>query len=510
MTSLHSLRTEDAHGIGRLAYPCANRARNARHDWQNRSLTERLRVVDRFRRLLVAKAPDLAGDLELPIPRQTAETLAAEVIPLADACRFLQREAGELLKPKRLGGRGRPAWLDGTETELRREPHGVVLILGTWNYPLLLVGVQTLQALVAGNAVLLKPGRGASAAAEALAGMLEEAGLPRGVAQVLPEEPDAARAAIAAGVDHIVLTGSAETGRTVLRQAAAQLTSCTMELSGCDAVFVQAGADLDLVVRALSFGLRFNAGATCIAPRRVFVHKSLAGDLEARLQASVGTTRVHGVAPREAGRARQFVEQAVVSGARLLSGSLQATLSSAAESCVPWIVADAHPKMALLRSDLMVPVLALVSVSDDEAALDANAQCPYALGATVFGPEPEAGRLAERIDAGCVVVNDMIAPTADPRVPFGGRHESGFGVTRGAEGLLAMTRVKAIVRQKRRRPRHLEPPSRHDLKLLLRYFQASHGEGAVLRLWAGIALAAAALRRWVDNTLKKETLDDER
>jgi acyl-CoA reductase-like NAD-dependent aldehyde dehydrogenase len=510
MAGLHSVRIDDAQGVGPLVYKCIQAARSAQRNWQSSLFAQRLQVVDRFRRLLVAKAPELAGEMELPIQRRAAETLAAEVIPLADACRFLQRESRKLLKPARLDRGGRPAWLRGTDVEVRREPHGVVLILGTWNYPLLLSGVQALQALVAGNAVLLKPGRGATAAAEALAAMLDEAGLPRGLVQVLPEDADAARAAISAGVDHIVLTGSAETGRAVLRQAAGRLTPCTMELSGCDAVFVQTGADLDLAVRALFFGLRFNGGATCIAPRRVFVHESLAADLETRLQESVGRTRVRGVASREAVRARQLVLQAVASGARLVSGTLQATRSSPAEACIPWIVAEAKPEMPLLEADLMAPVLALVSVSDDEAALAANAQCPYALGATVFGPVPGAGQLAERIDAGCVVVNDMIAPTADPRVPFGGRHQSGFGVTRGAEGLLAMTRVKVIVRQKRRRPRHLEPPSRHDLKLLQRYFQASHGKGFALRLWAGVALVATALRRWIENTFKKETSEDER
>ena len=157
------------------------------------------------------------------------------------------------------------------------------MILAPGNYPLFLPGVQLLQALVAGNAVLLKPRPGAPPLAT-LSTLLEDAGLPSQLVQLLGEDVAGARA-IAQGVDRVVLTGSAETGRAVLADLAPQLTPATLELSGNDAVFVLPGADLDLVADALAFGLRLNGGATCIAPRRVFVPQAQAADLERRLQA---------------------------------------------------------------------------------------------------------------------------------------------------------------------------------------------------------------------------------
>jgi acyl-CoA reductase-like NAD-dependent aldehyde dehydrogenase len=128
----------------------------------------------------------------------------------------------------------------------------------------------------------------------------------------------------------------------------------------------------------------------------------------------------------------------------------------------PVLVADTTPELALLRADIFAPVLALVPVRDCEEALRFDERCPYALGASVFGPEEPARRLAARIRAGTVTINDLIVPTADSRLPFGGRGESGYGVTRGAEGLLELTAIKTVsIRRGRRRP-HYEPRTAID------------------------------------------------
>ncbi len=174
--------------------------------------------------------------------RSVADTLVSEVLPLAEACRFLEREARWILAPQRLSTHARPFWLRRVTAETRREPLGVVLIIAPANYPLFLPGVQALQALAAGNAVLWKPAAGGMAAAEALRDVLVGCGLDPALLQLLDESPQAAADAIAAGVDKVFLTGSAATGTAVLSQLAAHRTPAVMELSGCDAVFVLPGA----------------------------------------------------------------------------------------------------------------------------------------------------------------------------------------------------------------------------------------------------------------------------
>lgn len=436
--------------------------------WAAAGLRSRLAVIRRARRLMAVRASALAETVGRPV----ADTLVAEVLPLLEAARFLERRAPALLRVRRLRG-GRPAWLFGVSAEVRRAPLGAVLILAPGNYPLFLPGVQALQALAAGNAVALKPAPDGVAAAAAFAAVLAEAGLPPGVLHLLA--PEAGPAAVAAGFDRIVLTGSAETGARVLAAAAPLLTSATMELSGSDAVFVLPGADLDLVARCLAYGLRLNGGATCIAPRRVFVPRGMAAALEGRLLALLPGVPDAATPGPVAGRLAALANRAVGDGARLLGGGRGR----------PLMVADARPEMALLQEDVFAPWLALVPVADMAAAVRDDALCPFALGASVFGAEDAARALAAQLRAGSVCINDVIVPTADPRVAFGGRGRSGFGRTRGAEGLLEMTATQTVsVRRGWFRP-HLAAPGPLDARRFAGMAALLHGGcgawGAALR-----------------------------
>ena len=159
------------------------------------------------------------------------------------------------------------AW---SSNQVCRRPHGQVLILGSWNYPILLVGTQIAQALAAGNQVLFKPAAGCEEIGGELASAFYQCGIPQDALRVLDSSAEAAIAAIDQGVDLIVLTGSAATGRAVFKQASESLTPMILELSGCDAVVVCPGR-FSTVSDCIEFGLAFNGGATCIGPRRLIV-----------------------------------------------------------------------------------------------------------------------------------------------------------------------------------------------------------------------------------------------
>jgi acyl-CoA reductase-like NAD-dependent aldehyde dehydrogenase len=465
-------------------------AREAQQAWAGRSVRARLGVIRKLRRAIAARAEDFVAAVGRRGPEGAVETLGAEVLPLADACRFLEKRASRVLRPRRLRG-GAPLWLGRVALELRRDPLGVVLIVAPSNYPLLLSGVQAVQALAAGNAVLVKPAPGCAAPMRVLAGLLETAGLDPRLFQVLPEASELAQKIVqnlaAAGIDKVLLTGSAPTGRAVLADLAPRLTPAVMELSGCDAVFVLEDADVELASRALAFGLVFNASATCIAPRRVFVHRAICEEIEAGLVREAAALPPPWVEPSRAARARTLVEEALAGGGRLAVGTLDED-----PRCWPLVVAGAGLESRLLREDVFAPVLTLLPFADEPEALRASAACPYALGAAVFGTQARARSFAAEVRAGVVVVNDLMAPTADPRLPFGGRGQSGFGVTRGAEGLLELTALKAVaVRRGKWRP-HLEGTRPGDDRLFLEYLRAAHGAslwgriGALLRLCGGL------------------------
>ncbi|HEX2643786.1 MAG TPA: aldehyde dehydrogenase family protein [Thermoanaerobaculia bacterium] len=474
-------------------------ARRAQVDWAAEPLARRLAVLRALRRRIAADpsalVPAAAG------LRPDGEVLTSEVLPLAEACRFLEREAPRILAPRFLGSAGRPAWLGGVETEVRRLPLGLVLILAPTNYPLFLPGVQALQALAAGNAVIWKPGRGGLNAARAFAALAVGAGLDPRLLRVLPEDPEAGRAALAAGPDKVFLTGSAATGRQVLADLAPRLIPATMELSGCDALFVlpeATAADLDRVARAVAFSLRLNGGATCIAPRRIFVPRGLAAGLERRLEEEAGRLPAVPLREETTERLGPLVDGALQGGARRSTGGFSAVPGrDAGDRFQPLVLADVPPSAPLLREDLFAPVVSLVPVGDLDEALEHAALCPYALGASVFGPEAAARAAADRVRAGVVLVNDVIVPTADPRLPFGGLGESGFGVTRGAEGLLEMTAVQAVaVRRGRFLPHLDEPqPGPGDSELFRGYLAAVHGAGIAPRLRGLLRLLRAAARR---------------
>ncbi len=473
--------------------------RAAQVQWRQRTMQSRVAWASQVRRQLVDNV-DGVIDAALPgVGRSHLEVLTSELLPLIDACRFLERRAVSVLAPQRLSRRDRPAWLVTRETVIERVPLGIVLILAPSNYPLFLAGVQTLQALVAGNAVLLKPGRQGTSAAYRLAGLFAAAGLPDGLLTVLAEDVISARAALHADIDKVILTGSAAAGKDVLQVLAPRLVPATMELSGHDAVIVRADADIDLVVRALLFGLRLNRGETCIAPRRIFVHEHVMADVRnALVQALDGITGW--VLDATEGRdLYETLQEALQGGAKLAHGSL----GTDGKVVAPVVLADVDIGMRVARDPFFCAVMLFIAFADDAQAIAMHAQCSFALGAAVFSADETAAQaMGKALHVGLLTINDLIAPSADPRIPFGGRCHSGFGVTRGAEGLLELTAPKVTTVSRGHWRPHFDPPHPGDYAAFKQFMVLAHGRGlrqrvkAFLRLfWALFYANAVAHRR---------------
>ncbi|MGC2398989.1 MAG: aldehyde dehydrogenase family protein [Acidobacteriaceae bacterium] len=446
-------------------------ARVAQQIWARVGLRRRLALLRRARHRIAATAGEIARSVPCSQPgalhRSVADTLVAEVLPLVEACRFLEREASWILAPQRLSAHTRPFWLRRVSAETTREPIGVVLIIAPANYPLFLPGVQVLQALAAGNAVLWKPAPGGGGAAEALRGVLVGCGLDPALLQLVSESPEAAGDIIAAGVDKVFLTGSASTGAAVLRQLAPHLTPAVMELSGCDAVFVLPGARVERSVAALIFGLKFNGSATCMAPRRLF----LIGDQRHFLRALLDQLKKLRPVPLPLTARARLAE--LMENAQRLGGSV--LVEESAEGLQYAVILRANAEMKAAQSDIFAPVLSIFEGADIDGAVEAHARCPYALTAAIFGPEHEARALALRLPVGTVLINDLIIATADPRIAFGGRASSGFGVTRGREGLLEMTVLKTIVGQRSGDERAYRPTTPEHEPFFAAYLQMVHG-----------------------------------
>ena len=224
--------------------------------------------------LFVERADELYRAANEDIGRPPVEVLGSELLPTAAALKFLEQEARRLLAPRTIGSRLRPTWLLGCRDAVHRRPWGVVGIIGTWNYPIYLNAVQAAQALVAGNAVLWKPSENAPRTADLTHALFLEAGIPRELFHKLPATREAGPQLAEADVDYIVFTGSDGVGRKLAARLGERLVPSTLELSGCDAMFVLADANVEMAAKAAWFGLSLNRGQTCLAVRRIFVHRA--------------------------------------------------------------------------------------------------------------------------------------------------------------------------------------------------------------------------------------------
>jgi acyl-CoA reductase-like NAD-dependent aldehyde dehydrogenase len=441
----------------------AARCREEQVRWKGMLAKDRLRHAAALRHLLVARCDELCAGAAKDIGKPAEESIALDLLPLAEALRFLECQAGRLLRPRKIARRHRPVWLIGERDWVYRRPRGIVGIIGTWNFPFFLNGVQIAQALTAGNGVLWKPSEVAPASALLLHGLFLEAGYPRDLVQRLPPTRDAGPRLAQTDIDHIVFTGSSAVGRKLAETLGRRLISSTLELSGCDPLFVLDDADVNLAARATWFSATLNRGQTCLATRRVFVHRSIYGDYADALRPLVANGKAMPLAlSSQAKEARRLVDEALAHGAKLLEpiGSPAPHVvngSSDKLASAPTVLIDARPEMALCREACFAPIVAVIPFQNLEEAVRQNELCcRYGLGAAIFTADPQRGLLlAQQLQVGQASINDVIVPIGHPATPFGGVRESGWGVTQGAEGLLEMTVPQVIsVRSGRIRPHY--------------------------------------------------------
>ena len=456
--------------------------------WAETPLKQRLRIVKGARHRIAANAQAFAAAISPELSRTAADTIVAEILPLLAAAQFLEQQASDTLRVRALGRKGLPRWLSGIDSEIHRVPFGRILVIGPANYPLFLPGVQTLQALAAGNAVVWKPGHGGQPVAELFADAMYVAGLPRHLLRITDASVEAAEQQLVAGADKVFFTGSATTGRALLKQLAETLTPCVAELSGSDAVIVLPSADLPRVVSALAFGMRLNGSATCMAPRRVLLVDATPerrSELIKLLRSSLNELPPVPVPAATTQQLKRWLAEAYKDGAVVYGEAATPVMRAV-------LVTGGTASMAVAQEDIFAPVLTLIDVRGWHGVEAAQQASPFGLTAAVFGDEREARRLAATLNVGSVLINDLIVPTADPRVPFGGRRHSGFGVTRGAEGLLEMTAPKVVAVRRGKSTRHYEATDRRHESLFDGLILATHGGTLKQRIDGIRRLIAAA------------------
>jgi acyl-CoA reductase-like NAD-dependent aldehyde dehydrogenase len=429
------------------------RARVAQHAWRELGVRKRITLLRDFQHRLHERKLQIAQAVTREEGKPVAEALTTEVLVVLDAARFLIDNSFRLLNDEPLPHGNLATKLKrGT---LVREPYGVIGIISPWNYPFSIPATETLAALVAGNAVVLKPSEFTSLVALELQSVLYAAGVPKDVFQVIVGDGLTGAALLHSPIDKLVFTGSLATGKRIAVEAAEKLLPVVLELGGKDPMLVLDDADIDVASSAAVWGAFMNAGQACLSVERCYVHRSLyqpfltaCAQKTKKLRVASGTNPETDVGPLIHQRQLQVVEahvqDAIARGARVVVGGT-ALPELGPNFYKPTVLADVTHEMRIMREETFGPVLPVMAFEDDEEALHLANDSEFGLAASIWTRNRRRGeRLARRIQAGTVMVNDLISCFGISEAPHGGTKSSGMGRAHGRFGLEEMVWLKYV------------------------------------------------------------------
>jgi acyl-CoA reductase-like NAD-dependent aldehyde dehydrogenase len=455
------------------------RAREVQPHWERLGIAARARIFKRAQKWLLANQQRVVETIVAENGKTYEDALLPEFWYGVHSVGFWAANAEKYLADDRVR-LSRSPFVLGKELRVAHHAHGVVGVIGPWNYPLLNNFGDAVPALLAGNSVILKPASATPLTSLLMAEMLSECGVPDGVFQVLIA-PGSAMSGLIDGVDMVMFTGSTENGRKVLERAAKTLTPVSLELGGNDPMLVLDDASVERAARcAAQYGFS-NAGQVCIGTERIYVDRTIYEEFIARLGEITRGLRVGlpgapgavdiGAITTEGQLAtiQEHVADALAKGARLVSGGHRVTGRGYFHE--PTVLADCTPDMLVMRDETFGPVLAIAPVSgDDEAVQQAN-DSPYGLTASVFTRNLDRGRaIARRLAAGAVMVNDSQIHYLALELPMSGWKNSGLGTRHGIDGIRKYTKPQTIVvtRFGPAKEPHMYPYRKHTTKQLSR------------------------------------------
>ena len=451
------------HGTPAAVRKAVQRARRAQAEWAETDLAERGSILMRYHDLILAHREEILDLIQLETGKARMSAFE-EVADVAMVSRYYALNA-----ERHLGPHQRKGALPGlTSTWEHHRPKGVVGFISPWNYPLSMAITDALPALMAGNGAVLKPDQQTPFTALWALQLLQKAGLPYDLFQIVTGKGSELGSPLIEQVDYVAFTGSTKTGRIVARQAAERLIGCSLELGGKNPMIVLADANLESAVEGAIRGCFTNAGQLCISIERLYIDESIYERFIQRLAARVSRLTLGSqldfeadmgslVSQAQLEKVESHVLDAVAKGARILAGG-RPRPDIGPYYFEPTVLCGVTDEMEIFGEETFGPVVSVSSFEAAEEAIRRANESRYGLNASIWTRNSELGRqVADRIEAGTVNVNEAYAATwGSIDAPMGGFKESGLGRRHGADGILKYTEAQTISVQ---RGMPIAPPS---------------------------------------------------
>lgn len=427
------------------------RAREAQKLWAKVSFKERSSYMLKALDILLAKQDEFIDVILKETPKTRNEAIAMDIFTAADSLLYYATSAEKILKPERRAVHGLIGM--GKKLEIHYRPLGVIGIVSPWNAPFILSLNPAVQALMAGNAVMIKPSSATPFAGGLVGKLFEEAGLPEGLVTILQGDSGTGQALLEVGVDKISFTGSEGVGRHVGITCAQRFIPCSLELGGKNPFIVCADANLEHAAAGAIAGNFMNAGQYCGGNELVYVERSVATEFVRLVKERVDRLRQSNTGDFDVGAlytadqlklVEEQVNDAIEKGATVVSGG-KPNPNLEGLYFLPTVLTDVTDDMRVLTEETFGPVMTIVPLDNIEDAITRTNATNYGLTASVWSTDIEkAKRIGTAIDTGCVDINAYPSSYGTAEAPFGGRKASGVGQVNGPSGLRSYCHAQPV------------------------------------------------------------------
>lgn len=430
----------------------AQRARKAAPGWAAIPLERRLKHLDKLRKLIIEEGEEIAREISKDTGKPIVDSLMTELMSVPLFLEYYQKEAPDILKTQKVKT---PILFPGKSSYIQHYPMGVIAIISPWNFPFQLAMVPLLSALIAGNAVILKPSEVTPLTGMLMKNLMDRINLPKDVCQILMGDGSTGAALTEADVDKIFFTGSVATGKKVMAAAAKKPIPVELELGGKDAFIVCHDAPLERTVKGALWGGLINCGQMCVSVERIFVVESIYDTFVDKLKEEIQKLTIGApeeqcdigpmTFPSQIKVVEQHLADALEKGAKITHGGKKIT-NRPGLFFEPTIIEDVKPGMLIYDEETFGPVLPIIKVRNEHQALKMANDHQYGLTGSVWTSDHKRGlEIASKMECGQAMVNDVVLAVGNPALPFGGVKSSGFGRYHGKEGLLGFTHQKSIM-----------------------------------------------------------------